>query len=228
MPPRSGVTITKSELLPNFNSISIRGPFNVTVHFQTNQSNPKLTNVVLKGDSTLINNIVFSVSKGVLTVYTNPDYTFDPDYPVTLDIYTPTLSRFYMSGAGKVKIKNINTLYLRFIGEGSAYYELAGYAQRFDATMTGSSRLNAKCLYTRTIFINTTGTAQAEILNNKGGISALASDRSDIYYYSRPDMVAPYERKSGSVMRMQGISPASTGTVKQAQIPESKIVEGRG
>lgn len=229
MPPRSGMPITKSEMLPNFNSVSITGPFNVKVHFKKNQSNSKLTRVVLKGDSTLVKSVTFSVSKGILTVYVDPNYTYDPDYPIDLDIYTPNLSRFYMKGAGKVTMLNIHSLRLRLIGEGSAYYYLSGYAQRFDATMTGSSRLNAKCLYTRTIFINTTGTTQAEILNNKGGISALASDKSDIYYYSRPDMVAPYQRISGSVMRMQGIAPASIpGPAEDTKIPADKIVEGRG
>lgn len=229
MPPHSGTLITKSEMLTNFNSVSITGPFNVKVHSQTNQSNSKLTKVTLKGDSAVIKSVKFSVTKGILTVYVDPNYTYDPNYPIDLDIYVPNLSRFYMNGAGKVTMLNIHSLRLRLIGEGSAYYYLSGYAQRFDVTMTGSSRLNAKCLYTRTIFINTTGTAQAEVLNNKGGISALASDKSDIYYYSRPDMVAPYERISGSVMRMRGIAPASVpGPAEDVGIPKDKIVEGRG
>lgn len=229
MPPRSGTIVEKGGLFPNFNSVSITGPFDVKVHYETNQNNPNLTKVVFKGDSTLINSVTYFVSNNTLTVFVDPNYTYDPNYLIKLDIYVPTLTRFYMRGPGKVNMIHVNTNYLRLIGEGSAYYFIAGYAQRFDATMTGTSRLNAKCLYTRTIFINTTGKTQAEVLNNKGGISALASDNSDIYYYSSPDMVAPYERISGSIMRMQGIAPASVSSPPQDDgIPEDKVVEGRG
>ena len=89
--------------------------------------------------------------------------------------------------------------------EGSGYLEVQGITNRFDASAAGTSRLNAKCLYARTIFINTADSAQAEVADN-GTISAFAADQSDIYYYQTPKMVAAHERLSGSVLRMKGLA----------------------
>ena len=224
----SGLNIKKGGVFPMFNSVSLTGPFDVTFHLGNDPSYPNLTRVVLNGDSNLIHATTYFVSKQTLTMYVNPQYTYNPYYRIHVDIYMPDISRLYFRGPGKITITDLNNSHLRVIGKGDANIYLAGYAQRLDATLTGTSRMNAKCLYTRTIFVNTVDKAQAEVLNNRGGISGLAADKSNIYYYSSPDMVAPYERQSGSIMRMQGIMPPYISAPEPTTVPEEKIVEGRG
>ncbi len=224
----SGFHTKKGGTFPMFNSVSATGPFNMEFHLETNPSYQNVTRVELQGDSTLVNAVHYSVSDQTLTMFMDPDYTYNPYYRVHVDIYVPDISRFYFKGPGNIKITGLNNSHLRVIGNGDANIYLAGYVQRLDATLTGTSSLNAKCLYTRTIFVNTTDKAQAEVLNNGGGISALAADKSNIYYYSSPDMVAPYERHSGAIMRMQGIIPPYVTAPKSETIPEDRIVGGRG
>lgn len=230
--PMSGQNTTKTALFPMFDSVSAIGPMNIIFHNEIYQKNPNVVRVVLTGDSGLMNSITYYVKDGVLTLFVNPYFTYDPNIRVNVNIYSPALDRIYLQGAGHVNAVGLSQPHLRIILDGSGYAFLAGRVERYEATLTGTARLNAKCLYSRMIFVNTTDQAQAEILTVTDGVSAFASGNSDIYYYSDPDMVAPYTRQSGSVMRMTGLVQPSIQTpqtmVLDAEPPAHKVVEGRG
>jgi len=225
--PTSGMNVKKTALFPMFNSVSLRGPFNVKIHTAPDPNQPNNATITLSGDSGLIDTVTYFVKNQTLTMFVSPDYTYSPYNHINVDIRVPAINRLYIIGPGKVDISHLNVSHLRVIGQGSAHITLAGYANRMDATLTGTSRLNAKCLHTKTIFVNTTEKAQAEVLNNDGGIGGLATAKSDIYYYESPDMVAPYERQSGSIMRMKGIAPPYNKP-PQEKPPEDKVVEALG
>ena len=181
--PLSGQYTKKSAIFPSFDSVSVRGPINLNIHNEVNQRNPALTRIVLSGDSGLINAITYYVQGNTLTMFVNPYFTYNPNFRVNADLYLPDIDRIYSEGPGHVTATGLMQPHLRLIMNGSGYAFVAGRVDRYEATLTGTARLNAKCLYSRMIFVNTTGKAQAEILTVTDGVSALAAGNSDIYYY---------------------------------------------
>ncbi len=81
---------------------------------------------------------------------------------------------------------------------------LTGKVRRLDATLWDFAKLDSICLRTNTLFIATADHAEARVRNDHG-LSAFAKQRSTIYYYQDPEMVAEYLRTSGSVLRMKGL-----------------------
>jgi hypothetical protein len=225
--PVSHEMTEKSDTFPAFHSVAVNGPFDVHIYEDDTDKQSHTSRINIQGSPELLQAINYCVNDDTLKVYMNTKNTYNPRTRARVNISMSALKRLSAQGNSTVNIAKIYTPHLRVIASGNAQVILAGYAQRFDATFTDNSRLNAKCLYTKTIFINTTGTAQAEILNNKGGIGALAANNSDIYYYAAPDLVAPYQRESGSIMRMRGIAEASLSQKTQT-VSNEQIVQARG
>ncbi len=108
------------------------------------------------------------------------------------------------AGASGIELHNMQFDHYKLHAQDSGHVVIAGHARRLDATLEDKSKLNSMCLYSRTLFIDTANDAQAKV-RNYYGLSALASDHSTIFYYQDPKMVAEYLRKSGSVLRMNGL-----------------------
>lgn len=202
VPLTDGIIRQETDIAP-FSSIAIHGPFDVNII-----SRPQQHFLSYEGNGGLMSNVHYYVKDEVLHVFMNQEFAYTPNYRVTLNIEVDCLRRFSYRGPGKVEINDVNTDHLTLNLEENGYVYIAGRATRFDATVSGAGRLNAKFLYARTAFINTVEFAQAEIASN-GSISALAADNSDIYYYDNPDLVAKYENTTGSIMRMQGLVEVS-------------------
>ena len=198
-PVVSGNVITRQASVPPFDAVAIHGPFDVNVRFI-----PQQYYLNYSGIASLVNLVTYYVEGNVLHVLADQTVSYQPDLRMMLSIEMPSVHRFHYHGPGKVNLVNLYEDNLTINVEGSGYMFLQGSASRFDATVTGTSRLNAKQLKTHTVFINTTDLAQAEVASN-ANISALSAESSDIYYYERPGMVAHYENDSGSVLRMFGI-----------------------
>ncbi|NNM58861.1 MAG: hypothetical protein HKM04_03515 [Legionellales bacterium] len=209
--PLSGLPTSRAYNMPYFDSISTNGPYNINFQFNTNPYlNPNTVgNVAITGDSAIVDNTEVLVKNNNLLIMLDPQYTYDMAVNVNVTIQTSVpLRRISYTGTGKIDIQNIRVDHFAATVNGSGYMFLAGKVNRFDGTATGTSRLNAKCVISEATFVNTTDLAQAEVLGGQG-VSGLAAGQSDIYYYSRPDMIEPYQRQAGSVMSMVGIMPAS-------------------
>ncbi|MBY0544781.1 MAG: DUF2807 domain-containing protein [Gammaproteobacteria bacterium] len=214
----SGTQSSTAYNMPRFQSISIAGPY--VLNYQTNSNtylNPTgLAAVSVAGDSRIVDHTQVLVKNDTLFVFLNPDYQCDPSAgraTVTVQTTAP-LRRAFFGGNTSANLQNIYGDRLSVLVEGSAYVALSGQVNRLDATAIDNSRLNAKCLVSQAAFVNTTDTAQAEILGGPG-ISGLAAKQSDIYYYTNPQMIAPYQRQSGSVMSMVGVAPASISIMNE-------------
>lgn len=106
--------------------------------------------------------------------------------------------------ASGLELHNMSFDHYKLSAKDHAHVVVAGHARRLDANLEDQSKLNSMCLYSRTLFVDTANDAQAKV-RNYYGLSALASGHSTIYYYQDPKMVAEYLRKSGSVLRMNGL-----------------------
>lgn len=207
--PLTGIVTSNTQSFPSFDTVAVTGPYDVDINVSSDPYG--VGHVTMTGDSGLVNYSHDYVENHTLRIYLDPSYTYNPNVHVKVTIDTPTLSTISIHDGGKIVAQNIRTGHFTVQQQDTSYVALSGAVGRFDATVTGKGRLNAKCLQAEAIFVNTTDYAQAEILGQQG-VSALATGQSDIYYYSTPEMTAPYQRQSGSVMRMEGILPASTPT----------------
>lgn len=192
---------TIEEELSPFSKVVISAPVDVDVHFVTGKNY-----FMLQGDSNLIEETPYYVKDDTFYLLSNPQYIYAPDNKMMLTLYVPMLTEFDYHGPGKVNLPNIQTSHFIVNAEGGAFIYMTGKTYRLDLTATGTSRINAKCVKAHIIFVNTADLAQAEV-SNRGNVSALSSNHSDIYYYDRPEMVAGHTPLSGSVMRMEGILP---------------------
>lgn len=223
--PTTYQTKAVDEELPNFSKIVISGPIDVDIRFTAGKSY-----LSLEGDANLLTETPYYIKDDTLYILSNPQYIYPPENRLMLTLYSSMLTDVEYHGPGKVNIPNLQTPYFSLNVAGGAFVYMTGKVYRLDLTLSGTSRVNAKCVKARVIFVNTSDLAQAEVANN-GNVSALASGQSDVYYYTRPRMVAAHTRTSGSVMRMDGIlSPYSVpytipyGTpVEQAPIKTTMI-----
>ena len=225
--PLSGMQSSQSYNMPAFDSIASNGPYDITYQFNTNPYlNPTtISTISITGDSTIVSNTEVFVKNGNLTIMLNPEYTYDMNVNAKVVVQTSIpLRRISSTGTGKVDVQNIRVDHFAATVNGSGYMFLAGTVKRLDATATGTSRLNAKCVYSKATFVNTTDIAQAEVLGGQG-VSALAAGQSDIYYYSSPSMLAPYQRQSGSAMSMVGIMPASVPVPTPYNNPNAAVMK---
>jgi hypothetical protein len=204
------------EELSSFSKIVISGPIDIDMHFVAGKSY-----LSLEGDANLLEQTPYYVKDDTLYLISNPQYKYPPENKLMLTLYSGMLTHVEYHGSGKINLPNIQTPYFSLNIAGGAFVYMTGKTYRLDLTLSGTSRVNAKCVKARVIFVNTSDLAQAEVANN-GNVSALSSGQSDVYYYNRPQMIAGHTRTSGSIMRMEGIlSPYSV----PYQIPFGTTVE---
>lgn len=179
-----------------FDTVSIEG--DLDVHIQTAQS---FYDVAVNGEPGDLKKLVIVVKDHQLLLKRPQDFSHNK---VSVVIYMWQLNGLTYSGAGEVECHNIqaHNLRIRVLDKGAV--TLSGKAKQLHATVAGHARLNARGLKAATVYINTTGFGQAEVRNSRG-LSALAADRSSIYYYQDPQGQFPYLRGSGAFLRMTGL-----------------------
>lgn len=219
--PLSGHITGSEQQLPTVERLSVIGPFNVNIQVISNPyvSNPNTINVAMSGDSALIEHAQDFVQDGTLKVFMDNTYTYDPNAKIqlTLVVYHSALKQVYYDGQGQVDIQPLNAQHFSLIMHSGGSAFMAGHADRLDLLAKGNASINAKCVYADAVFVNTVDSAQAEVLGGEG-VSGLAANTSNIYYYGRPDLAAPYQRQSGSMMAMEGILPSQMPPAEN-QIP---------
>lgn len=191
-PPKEGVD--------PFNAVSIMG--NMDVRIYTSQP---LYDVAVTSEQGDLKKIAMTVKNHELFLKRPRDHSHEK---MSVMIFTPRLDKLTYSGVGNVHIHKLHAHNLRIRVLDQGLVTVSGEAKQLYATVTGHGRLNARCLYAHTVYVNTTGFGQAEV-RNINGISALAADYSDIYYYQDPHGRFPYLRGSGSVLRMVGLQQCS-------------------
>lgn len=199
----SGVTKNMDAQLEPFDSVSIHGPFDVDFKFV-----PRQYYLHIQGDSALVEQVNYFVKDNTLHVTISQEFEYPPQVKMMVIIEVPELKRLHYQGPGKIALLNVETDHFILDGEGSGFFYMTGIATRLDASLSGTSRLDARCLKTRTTFVNAVGLAQAEVATN-GAVSALTAESGDVYYYNSPLMATDYQYQSGSVMRMEGIAKPS-------------------
>ncbi len=205
--PLTGINASNEQTMPNFDSISARGPYDVIVRIKPNYYTT--SKVTISGDSGVVNYTHYFVKKNNLTIYSDPGYDYNRDVHAKVTIEVSQLKRVYLNGGATLDAQYVTGPIFQLKMRQSGTALVCGHVTRFDATLTGNTSLDAKCMHADAIFVNTADYAQAAVLGSSG-VSGLAADHSNIYYFSTPGMTEPYQRQSGSMMRMDGIAPPTT------------------
>lgn len=188
-----------------FDRVVVYGPLQVII---TNDSTVKMYRIQSAQSLPLSTIATFYVKNRVLYLHAvNPPRQFTPYTPVgCLQISMPQLNALAAHNGGKVFVDNLDTPHFILKADGQGFVELNGKATRLDATLVDKTRLDSRHLEVRTLFINTAGTAQADVQNSQG-LSVLTTGKSDVYFYTDPAVNADYERQNASTLRMKGIVP---------------------
>lgn len=201
-----GVTTTDTRFYPGtFDRIVVYGPLQVAV---ANDSTVKMYRVQSSQYLPLSTIASFYVANRTLYIYAvKPPQQSNP-YAVigALQIAVPQLNAVAAHNGGKISIDNLNTPHFIVKADGQGFISLTGRATRLDATLQDKTRLDARHLQVRTLFINTSGMAQADV-QNVDGLSVLSTDKSNVFFYTDPAGMADYERQNASTLRMTGIVP---------------------
>lgn len=205
----SAVTTTATSFYPGlFDRVVVYGPLQVII---TNDPTVKMYRVQSAQSLPLSTMATFYVTGRVLYIHAiNPPQQFTPYTMVNcLNIAVPQLNGVAAHNGGKIFIDNLNTSHFIVKADGQGFIELNGRATRLDATLLNDTRLDARHLQVRTLFINTSGLSQADV-QNVDGLSVLSTGKSDVYFYTDPAATADYERENSSTLRMNGIVPPLT------------------
>jgi|GEM_PF-5771095 len=112
--------------------------------------------------------------------------------------------KIHLDGLSVLEFSSWKPKHISVRGDGHSYIRLKGRTERLDGELQGSAKLDSICLKTPTVFVKTWNQAEARVRNDHG-LSAVAHEESNIYYYQDPKMVAAYLRSSGSVIRMTSL-----------------------
>lgn len=120
---------------------------------------------------------------------------------------TMVLQNLIYDGQGPLTLYWIDSSNIKVIGAGRGRIFLAGTGGLLDATLSKHTYFDAKYLKVNRAFISTRDSARADVWA-KCSLSALATDKSNIYYYHDPIlMMGSYMGPPGAVVRMTGIDP---------------------
>ncbi len=110
-----------------------------------------------------------------------------------------------MKGHGYLNMLWLNSCHLHVHGSENGEAFLAGRADQVYADLKDNAFLDARFLRANAAYINTAGTSRADIwpINS---LSALADERSNIYYYHEPKViVGNYMKQNGAVLSMVNV-----------------------
>lgn len=196
---QSGSTIL---MLPSERQLNLQGPFIASIHMGKSPAGQ----VTVRGDSALVGLVGYRYqSDGTVTVQMNPHYQYPKNYSLWLDINMPRTTSLRVGQGTNATISVLNGYYFQAIAQDNSQLTLFGTVRRLDLTATDYATIDAKQVRSRTGFVKASQFAQISVIVN-GGLSAWALDQSNIYYFTDPVMVAPYQVLSGSVLRMSGIA----------------------
>lgn len=197
----SGQSASSVLMLPSQQQLIIQGPFIATIHVGQGHAGQ----VTVRGDSALVDKVGYRYQNQNVALVMNSNYVYPKNSTLWLDIYVSRLYYLQVSQGANVSVGVLNNYIFKALVQDNSQLVLFGTARRMDLTATDFATINAKAIKSRTGFIKASQFAQISVLTN-GGLSAWALDQSNIYYYTDPVMVAPYQTLSGSVLRMSGIA----------------------
>ncbi len=111
-------------------------------------------------------------------------------------------SHLSLSGNSWLSLYWVKSQHLHIRAKNHAFVQLAGKSDMLDVVVHNNARINSRYLRSKQLFIKTYDNAVADIAVT-GSQHTLASDHSNIYFYTIPDFKTDFMANSGAVLDMR-------------------------
>ena len=176
----SGVQQTENRAVGSFDSIDIKGSFNLTITSRKNFS------VIITCDGNLIPHISTEVRSKKLFIYSNRSICSTKG--IDISISAPDIREVNASGSNDISVTGIANNSISITLDGAGDLTISGNTKKFEANLFGSNHLHAKNLRSEETSISIAGSSDAavfasEVLKiNIGGVGG-------IIYYGNPNTI---------------------------------------
>jgi hypothetical protein len=179
---------------PAFTSISVQGPFSVTVDAGKAQS------LTVRGDPRFIKELTSEVVDGELRLrlrdkdYKNKSWKGDPLVVVSM----PALRALEVEGAGEINLNRIRGERLDVTYRGAGRMDINGEVKTFSMKAEGVGEVDAKRLLANDVDIRFRGVGEVSVYA-KNRLDAVVQGMGNLTYYGKPRTVNKKASGIGSV-----------------------------
>ncbi len=188
----SGILTSDERALPVFNEIKLGGAYKVNIFFD------KEYKIKLSGDDNILPYATTNVQGKILQIDTDKKYRSQRD--ITLNIYTPSLEKISLSGAGTVNVPGLNTESFITETSGAGNINLSGYVKYLTISLSGTGKVDAKKLNTYNAKVRISGAGSVDI-NTENELDATLSGVGSINYYGEPKSIKKNISGIGSIKK---------------------------
>ncbi len=210
----NGNMVTKNRSVSDYDQIKVKGSLDVSL---VSGSEGEL---IIEGESNLIEHIRTEVKEDVLKIYVEKEYWLKPSRGKKLLVTVPfeDLSKVTLAGAGDINSKDVikatnfkagisgsgdvrlivNTQNTEGYVTGSGDLVLSGSTNSFDCKITGSGDLKAYDLNAKDVIASVTGSGDIHVTAT-ASIKARITGSGDITYKGNPEMEDKKVSGSGDI-----------------------------
>jgi hypothetical protein len=179
-------TTSAPRSVPTFSALDVAGSVTLEVHVGKPQR------VVLEGEKAALDEMVTEVVKGVLMIHPKPKSKGWRDLlknapVVTAYVDVPRLTSLKASGACTVAADHLAGPNFSLTLSGASAATLGGKVDKFQAHLSGASKLDAAILKADKVAVDATGASHA-LVNATTALTADATGASDIAYVGKPKL----------------------------------------
>ncbi|MCP5464758.1 MAG: DUF2807 domain-containing protein [Deltaproteobacteria bacterium] len=188
----NGQIIAQPRDVGAFEEVAVKGGFDVNIVIADTRK------VEIVGDENLLPHIKVAMRDDTLDLSIAPGVKLKPTTPVVINIQTPELSRYYLTGSGKTKISNLNSEKFKFDGSGSGTVELFGKVERLILDLKGSGKVDSRQLIAERVAVKSKGASDVKVFASEA-IDVNSFGSGNVTYYGSPKTVEQKVFGTGSV-----------------------------
>jgi Putative auto-transporter adhesin, head GIN domain len=176
----SGVKKTEKRDVPDFDSLSVNGAYDVVVQ------SGKSREVQLEGDENLLPLISTEVENGQLVV--KNDSSFNSRTGLRLLISVPNIRDITLSGASNVELNNIENEKMEIQVDGASTVHASGETKSLAINLNGAGTIDSKDLRADAVDITSNGAGSVDVYA-VDTLSATVNGVGTVNYYGAPKVL---------------------------------------
>jgi Putative auto-transporter adhesin, head GIN domain len=176
----SGTEASEGRKVPPFNAIEVSGLADAVVTVG------QARKVTVRGDDNLLEHVETDVSGDELEVSQEGD--IDPDVGITVDIRTPELDTFTLSGAGDLTARGIDGEALRAEVSGAGGVEATGRVGSVEIVVSGAGDVRFQKLVAQEAGVEVSGAGSVHVAATDS-LTASVSGVGDVVYSGHPERI---------------------------------------
>lgn len=186
----SGAYQSKSQNLPSYNAVIIKGSFDVN-YYRKNKSS-----ATISANRNLIPFVNASVKNN--TLYLKMDKSYSTRKPIVIDIFSPNLNAVTVHGASDVHLNAIRADNFKIHLTGSGDITANGRTNKLNIIISGSGDIEAKKLIAQKTNVELKGSADIELTAQKA-LNINISGSGDVTYFGNPPQISKNISGSGEI-----------------------------